>query len=70
MKLFRNARIQMDLSKKNCFSAEEAKITFLVPRKERRYLYMKCLSSLVFLHDSNFIMETEVAYRGSSTIPP
>ena len=24
----------------------------------------------VLLHDSNFIMETEDAYRGSSTIPP
>ena len=44
--LCRNARIQMDLSKNNCFSAEEAKIIFLAPRKERRYQYMKCLSSL------------------------
>ena len=44
--LCRNARIQMDLSKNNCFSAEEAKIIFFAPRKERRYQYMKCLSSL------------------------
>ena len=44
--LCRNPRIQMDLSKNNCFSAEETKIIFLAARKERRYQYMKCLSSL------------------------
>ena len=47
----------MDLSKNNSFSAEEAKTIFFAPRKERRYQYMKYLSSLI--HDSNFIMETE-----------
>ena len=70
--LCRNARIQMDLSKNNCFSAEEAKIIFFAPRKERRYQYMKCLSSLGLCPPPwfQFYHGNWSAYRGSSTIPP
>ena len=46
MTLCRIARIQMDLLKNNRFSAEEAKNYILPPRKEKRYQYVKCLSSL------------------------
>ena len=68
----RNPRIQMDLLKNNCFSAEKAKIIFLAPRKERRYQYMKCLSSLSLCPPPcfQFYHGTEDAYRGSSTISP
>ena len=59
--LCRNARIRMDLSKNNRFSAEEAKNYTPRTKKRKRYLYVKCLNSLVFvlLHASNFVMETE-----------
>ena len=54
-------RIQMDLSKNNCFSAEEA-INY-IPRteKRKRYYYVKfwVLWVLILPHASNFIMETE-----------
>ena len=51
----------MDLSKNNRFSAEEAKNYTPRTKKRKRYLYVKCLNSLVFvlLHASNFVMETE-----------
>ena len=66
--LCRNARIQMDLSKNNCFSAEKQKIIFLAPRKKRRYQYMKCLSSLGLCpHPWKLKI---IACKGCSTIPP
>ena len=70
--LCRNARIQMDLSKNNCFSAEEAKNYSSHREKKEGTSVWNAWVLLVFvlLHDSNFIMETEDAYRGSSTIPP
>ena len=62
----------MDLSKNNCFSAEEAKNYSSHREKKEGTSVWNAWVLLVFvlLHDSNFIMETEDAYRGSSTIPP
>ena len=59
--LCRNARIQMNLSKNNRLSAEEAKIIFLAPRNEKKCQDVKCLNPLGFCppHASNFTMETE-----------
>ena len=72
--LCRNARIQMDLSKNNPFSAEEA-INF-IPRTEKRKKVPVCemlefsgsLSSSM-LPILSWKLKI-IAYRGSSTIPP
>ena len=61
----------MDLSKNNYFSAEEAKSYIPRAEKEGASIWNACvLLVLVLFYDSNFIMETKDAYRGSSTIPP
>ena len=72
--LCRNARIQMDLLKNECFSAEEAEN--FIPRTEKRkkvlvYGMFECSWSLS--SSSSPILSWKlkiIAYRGSSTIPP
>ena len=44
----RNGRIQLDLSKKNCFSVEEAMNYICRTENERRYQYLKYLNPLGF----------------------
>ena len=59
--LCRNARIRMVYQRTTVSQQRKQKIILLALRKEKRYLYVKCLNSLVFvlLHASNFVMETE-----------
>ena len=72
--LCRNARIQIDLSKNNCFSSEEAKN--YIPRTEKRkeVPVFEMLEFSVSLSSSMIpILSGKlkiIAYRGSSTIPP
>ena len=72
--LSRNARIQMDLSKNNCFSAEEAKN--YIPRTEKRkkvpvYEMLEFSWSLPSSMIPILLWKMKIiAYRGSSTIPP
>ena len=74
IKLCKNARIQMDLSKNNCFSAEEAKN--YIPRTEKRKkvpvnemleFFWSLSSSMISVLSWKLKI---IAYRGSSTIPP
>ena len=70
----RNARIQMDLSKNNCFSAEEAEN--YIPRtvKRNKLPVYEMLEFSWFLSSSMIpILSWKlkiIAYRSSSTIPP
>ena len=70
----RNARIQMDLSKNNCFSAEEAEN--YIPRtvKRNKLPVYEMLEFSWFLSSSMIPILSwklkKIAYRGSSTIPP
>ena len=70
----RNARIQMDLSKNNCFSAEEAEN--YIPRtvKRNKLPVYEMLEFSWFLSSSMIpILSWKlkiIAYRGSSTSPP
>ena len=72
--LCRNARIQMDLSKNNCFSAEEAEN--YIPRtvKRNKLPVYEMLEFSWFLSSSMIPILSwklkKIAYRGSSTIPP
>ena len=72
--LSRNAGIQMDLSKKSCFSAEEAKN--YIPRTEKRKkvpVYEMLEFSWSLSSSMIPILSWKlkiIAYRGSSTIPP
>ena len=72
--LCRNARIQMDLSKNNCFSAEEAK--YYIPGTEKRQkapVYEMLEFSWSLSSSMIPILSWKlkiIAYRGSSTIPP
>ena len=74
MTLRRNARIQMDLSKNNCFSAEEAEN--YIPRtvKRNKLPVYEMLEFSWFLSSSMIPILSwklkKIAYRGSSTIPP
>ena len=72
--LCRNARIQMNLSKNNRLSAEEAKILFLAPRKEKKVPVCEMLEFSGSLSSSMLpILSWKlkiIAYIGSSTIPP
>ena len=69
--LCRNGRIQMDLSKNNCFSAEE-----YIPRtvKKNKLPVYEMLEFSWFLSSSMIPTLSwklkKIAYRGSSTIPP
>ena len=69
--LCRNSRIQLDLSKNNCFSAEE-----YIPRtvKKNKLPVYKMLEFSWFLSSSMIPTLSwklkKIAYRGSSTIPP
>ena len=72
--LCRNARIQMDQSKNNCVSAEEAKN--YIPRTEKRkkvpvheMLEFSWSLSLSMIPISSWKLKI-LAYRGSSAIPP
>ena len=70
----RNTRIQMVLSKNNHFSAEEAKIILLAPRKEKKapvcemFEFSGSLSSSM-LSILSWKLKI-IAYKGSSTISP
>ena len=70
----RNARIQMDLSKNNCFSAEEAEN--YIPRtvKRNKLPVYEMLEFSWFLSSSMIPILSwklkKIAHRGSSTIPP
>ena len=72
--LCRNARIQMDLLKNECFSAEEAEN--FIPRTEKRKklpVYEMFEWSWSLSSSSSPILSWKlkiIAYRGSSTIPP
>ena len=72
--LCRNARIQMDLSKNNCFSAEKAK--YYIPGTEKRQkvpVYEMLEFSWSLSSSMIPILSWKlkiIAYRGSSTIPP
>ena len=72
--LCRNARIQMDLSKNNCFSAEEAEN--YIPRtvKRNKLPVYEMLEFSWFLSSSMIPILSwklkKIVYRGSSTIPP
>ena len=72
--LCRNARIQMNLSKNNCFSAEDAKN--YIPRNEKRkkvpaceMLEFSCSLSSSMIPILSWKLKI-IAYRDSSTIPP
>ena len=74
MTLCRNARIQMDLSKNNCFSAEEAENYIPHTVKRNKLSVYEMLEFSWFLSSSMIpILSWKlkiIAYRGSSTIPP
>ena len=72
--LCRNPRIQMNLSKNNCFSAEDAKN--YTPRNEKRkkvpaceMLEFSCSLSSSMIPILSWKLKI-ITYRGSSTIPP
>ena len=67
--LCRNARIQMDISKKNHLSAEKA-INYFPSSREIRYQYVKYLSPSVFSPSRYFQFSNGIlAQRGRFTIP-
>ena len=67
--LCRNARIQMDISKKNHLSAEKA-INYFPSSREIRYQYVKYLSPSVFSPSRYFQFSNRIiAQRGRFTIP-
>ena len=74
MTLCRNARIQMDLSKNNYFSAEEAENYIPHTVKRNKLPVYEMLEFSWFLSSSMIPILSwklkKIAYRGSSTIPP
>ena len=71
--LCRNARIQMDLLKNKCFSAEEAENFIPCTEKRKKVPVYEMFEFSRSLSSSSPILSWKlkiIAYRGSSTIPP